>query len=258
MASKVGGMAKSRGWVPDQHGAWVMVTVPLLLGVWLAGPHLLHLPLAVAWYSGYFAFFAVSWWLRARGPRKRAYVPALVTYGAVCAVDSAIVIAIAPRALWWVAVFGPLMSVAIYEAYRRRPRSLLSGLSTVLASVAMIPLASHLVGADMDLRVRMATLLVGMYFCGTIFYVKSLIRERKNHQFGTASVLVHVFFVVIAAGVVALGWAHPAAAVVSALLAVRAWLMPWWGQRRETPWTPKFVGITEMLSTVLVVLTAVF
>ena len=27
---------KNTGWVPDQHGAWVMVTVPLLLGVGLA------------------------------------------------------------------------------------------------------------------------------------------------------------------------------------------------------------------------------
>ena len=39
---------KNTGWVPDQHGAWVMVTVPLLLGVGLAGPSWIHLPLAVA------------------------------------------------------------------------------------------------------------------------------------------------------------------------------------------------------------------
>ena len=58
---------KNTGWVPDQHGAWVMVTVPLLLGVGLAGPSWIHLPLAVAWMTGYFAFFALGLWVKARG-----------------------------------------------------------------------------------------------------------------------------------------------------------------------------------------------
>lgn len=250
-------MAKTRGWVPDQHGAWVMVTVPLLLGVWLAGPHLLHLPLTVAWYAGYFAFFALSWWLRARGNRKKAYVPALATYGVVCALAALVIIVLAPRALWWAGVFGPLMSAAIYEAYRRRPRSLLSGLSTVLASTAMIPLASHLVGTQPTTRTWVATCLVGLYFCGTIFYVKSLIRERTNLRFGHVSVAVHCVFFLVAALLAVLGLAHVAAAVVFALVALRSWLMPWWARRRGTPWTPKLVGITEMVWTLLVVVTAV-
>lgn len=245
-------MTKNRAWVPDQHGAWVMVTVPLLLGVWLAGFHWLHVPLAIAWYTGYFAFFAVSWWLRARGPRKRDYVPALLTYGLVCGLAAAVIIVAQPGVLRWSAVFGPLMSVAIYEAYRRRPRSLISGLSTVLASVAMIPLASSIVGAPLTTQIWVATLLVGMYFCGTVFYVKSLIRERKNARFWAVSIGVHGAFAVVAAAV---GLVFPG--VVFVLLVFRAWFMPWWARRRGTPWTPKFVGMTELISTVLVVLTAV-
>ena len=72
---------KNTGWVPDQHGAWVMVTVPLLLGVGLAGPSWIHLPLAVAWMTGYFAFFALGLWVKARGPRKAAFRRPLATYG---------------------------------------------------------------------------------------------------------------------------------------------------------------------------------
>lgn len=250
-------MAKNRGWVPDQHGAWVMVTVPLLLGACLAGLHWIHIPLGIAWYAGYFAFFALSWWLRARGPRKRAYVPALATYGVVCAIAAIAIIAVVPQVVWWAAVFGPLMSVAIYEAYRRRPRSLLSGLSTVLASVAMIPLASFVVGAELGPRIWVATLLVGLYFCGTVFYVKSLIRERKNVQFGWVSIAVHVLFALAVVVMLIAGWGQLSAALVFALLAFRAWLMPWWARRRDIPWTPKFVGMTEMVSTILVVLTAV-
>lgn len=228
-----------------------MVTVPLLLGVWLAGPQLLHLPLAIAWYSGYFAFFDVSWWLRARGKRKRDYIPALATYGSLCALAAIVVIVAQPRVLWWAAVFGPLIAIAVYEAYRRRPRSLASGISTVLASAAMTSLASFVVGTPMTELTLRATALLALYFVGTIFYVKSLIRERRNPKFSQLSALVHAVFCACAFCL------SPWAGLVFVALTVRAWLMPWLGRKRDKPWTPKFVGMTEMLSTALVVVTAV-
>ena len=60
---------KNTGWVPDQHGAWVMVTVPLVLGIALARPAWVHIPLALAWFCGYFAFFALGLWIKAKGRR---------------------------------------------------------------------------------------------------------------------------------------------------------------------------------------------
>ena len=143
---------KNTGWVPDQHGAWVMVTVPLLLGVGLAGPSWIHLPLAVAWMTGYFAFFALGLWVKARGPRKAAFRRPLATYGGVSAAASIIVVAMHPAVVLWGVVFAPLVGVAVWEMYRRRPRSLLSGEATVLASCVMVPLASSVVGATLDAR----------------------------------------------------------------------------------------------------------
>ena len=105
---------KNTGWVPDQHGAWVMVTVPLLLGVGLAGPSWIHLPLAVAWMTGYFAFFALGLWVKARGPRKAAFRRPLATYGGVSAAASIIVVAMHPAVVLWGVVFAPLVGVAVW------------------------------------------------------------------------------------------------------------------------------------------------
>ncbi|MEJ6013321.1 YwiC-like family protein [Corynebacterium sp. H127] len=249
---------KSKGWVPDQHGAWVMVTVPVVLGVFLAGPRWIHLPLTIAWYAGYFAFFALSWWLRARGKRRTAYVPALATYGASCAVATMVVVWRLPSVLMWAGVFGVLMPIAVYEAYRRRPRSLLSGLSTVLASTAMVPLASFVVGESLSPRLLTITALIALYFCGTIFYVKSLIRERNNLRFRWVSVGFHAVSTVVVLLLVGWGLCHWGAVLVFSALTLRAWLMPWLGKRRGKPWTPKFVGMTEGISTLAVVAASLF
>ena len=157
---------KNTGWVPDQHGAWVMVTVPLLLGVGLAGPSWIHLPLAVAWMTGYFAFFALGLWVKARGPRKAAFRRPLATYGGVSAAASIIVVAMHPAVVLWGVVFAPLVGVAVWEMYRRRPRSLLSGEATVLASCVMVPLASSVGGVDLDARLWTITAFGGVVFCG--------------------------------------------------------------------------------------------
>ena len=70
---------RSAGWVPDQHGAWAMITIPVLMGVVIGGPHWRHLPLLVAWWVGYFFFHAASLWVKSR--RKERYLPPMRVYG---------------------------------------------------------------------------------------------------------------------------------------------------------------------------------
>ena len=88
------------GWVTDQHGSWAMGFVPLILGLWSA-PNLtwLHGMLCIAWTSGFFFFAVAEKWLKFR--YKPRYRPALITYGAIAAIFSLILIIGAPHLLWW-------------------------------------------------------------------------------------------------------------------------------------------------------------
>ncbi|MEI2713015.1 MAG: hypothetical protein V9G04_06890 [Nocardioides sp.] len=79
-----------------------------------------------------------------------------------------------------------------------------------------------------------------LYFAGTVFYVKSAIRERENPRILALSVAFHALSTVLVA---TLSW--PLAAVF-ALLTVRAWAVP---PRR---WSPRALGIGEIVSTVVV------
>ncbi len=70
---------RATGWIPEQHGAWEMLALPVVVGVWLVGATWVHLALAAFWLVGYLAFDAASRWLRSRR-RRREPTPVLV-YG---------------------------------------------------------------------------------------------------------------------------------------------------------------------------------
>lgn len=146
-------------WKPNQHGAWPMIIVPVIVGAfWMlkiwdtlaeqdrgeglkgtVGMVLTFLVVTVAWIVGYHAFFALGIWMRSRNEtlRTASRTPTLV-YGAIAGVAALVALILQPHLLWWVVVFGPLIAIAIYETWRGTPRSLLSGAATTAASVFIV------------------------------------------------------------------------------------------------------------------------
>ena len=124
-----------QGWVPNQHGAWAMVVVPSVLGlVWVVrdGGHMASsVLLLVCWMVGYFAFFAMSQWLRSRF--KPRFLPAVRAYAIAAGALGVGLLALRPHWWSWAVVFLPLVSLALWLAWRRRDRGLLSGAATVAA-----------------------------------------------------------------------------------------------------------------------------
>lgn len=248
----------SRGWMPNQHGAWAMLVVPWLLGfahvVRHGGDTLSSLLLLVFWMVGYFAFFATSQWLRSRF--KPRYVPAVRAYAVAAGVLGIVLLLLRPHWLSWAVVFAPLVGVSLWLAWRRQDRGLLSGATTV-AAASLIPLV---LGSDGLWPWTVAPELVGItlvcfgYFFGTVLYVKTLIRERGSRGWVAASVVWHLACI---AGALALPGSLPRVAVASffALLTARAWLVPWLGPLRGRNVRARDAGFGEFAaSTVLVVI----
>ena len=77
---------KNRGWVPAQHGAWAMLVVPYAVGVLTRVRDGLPLPWFLApllafWLLAYFAFNAVSVWLKAHPARRGPLVAPVPGHG---------------------------------------------------------------------------------------------------------------------------------------------------------------------------------
>lgn len=246
-----------------------MVIVPLVLGTWLRWHHgepaAYALALAPFWLMGYFAFHATSVWLKSRRkPRDR---PPMVAYASIAAVLGVITWLLGGVALaWWVVAFAPILLVALVLAAQRHERALVGGLLTVAAACLMVLVArfatpagilAHLDEPQVITALVLAAACYG-YFSGTVFYVKSMIRERGHAGFLALSVGWHLLVLALATWAALAGIASWAWTVFFAVMAARALVLPLVGPMRAhgRRFTPKQVGIAEAVFSVALVVIA--
>ncbi len=219
-----------------------MLASPFLVGVVAASPRWVHLPLLLLWFVGYFAFFAAGLWLKS-GRRSR-YLPPVRSYGLAAVPLALVVLLVRPDLVVWAPLFAPLLLAGLWFAARRQDRSVPSGLATILAACLMTLVAFDAGDGTDWSRSWTLTAVLAAYFVGTLFYVKTMIRERDSRAYYRLSVGYHL---VIAAAMAFVSWWLVG---LFALLALRAALLP---SRRLTP---KQVGIGEIFANVAVVVVA--
>jgi len=133
------------------------------------------------------------------------------------------------------------------------PRDLANSVGQTAIALVLVPAAGLVSGAWELEAVVVATAVAAGYLVGTIFVVRSVIRERGNRAFAAASVGFHAACAIGAA--VTLAWPY---AVYFAGLTGRAIALPLVERRARggpRPLRPVHVGIVEIVaSTVLVVL----
>ena len=242
-------MSRGPGWIPNQHGAWAMLASPLVVGVLAGGVAWVQLPLAAFWFAGYLAFFATSLWLKAH--RRAKWFPPVRAYGLLSLALGILVVAMQPHLARWAPLFVAPLAIGLYAAAHRQDRALLSGLATTAGSAAMTVVAYD-AGPGSDLsRAWQLALVQLLYFAGTVFYVKTVIRERDNPVYLWLSVGYHALALGVVELVFGLGAGRQLALiVVFGLLLGRAVLVPPYRP------TPKQVGIAEVVATVAVATTS--
>lgn len=228
------GAAARAGWVPQQHGAWAMLVVPLVVGVAAAGARPWHALLAATWVVGYLAFAATALLLKARG--RARYRPAAAVYGGAALTLGVALLAARPALGWWAVPYAPLLAVALGAAWRRAERSWVADTVTVLAAcllAAVVATPAALDGGPTPLALTAGSVgawqVVGAlaaYFLGTVCYVKTMIRERGNTMVLVASVAWHALAAAAVLAMVAAGRsAGPTGPAAGALPGWSGWLL---------------------------------
>ncbi|WP_040283584.1 YwiC-like family protein [Tessaracoccus massiliensis] len=244
----------TKGWLPNQHGAWAMIIVPFLVGLLLVLPYRPldwgDLALGVTWLIGYFAFDALVFILKSPPKRRPAYYPAFGTYAAIAGVAGLTTLFFRSwEILWWAPVYAVLLGTALYLAGTKRERSVLSGVLTIFASCGLMPVLRSTAGAGF-IRANETAVMVAItaYFIGTVFHVKALIRERNNPRSAPRSLIYHAALAVAVIAAVVAGWLTWGWIVWAAALVVRAWWLP--RERRK----PLQIGIVEIVMSTWVLL----
>lgn len=225
-------------WLPPQHGAWAMLLLPYIAAVSVTGPAWPHLPLLGAWLAGYlFSYYAL---LAVKTGRADRVGPQLLTYGGVAVLFATVVLAVRPALLGYAPVFALLVTVNVWYARRRQERSLVNDLALVAQSVIVVFMVATVAGVAPAALTGVAG-AVGAYLVGTVLFVKTMIRERGNAAYRRASLAYHLMALIAAAA-----WWGPVAAVVFALLLLRATALA----GRSLP--PARIGMIELAATVLI------
>ncbi len=219
-----------------------MLASPLVVGIAASSPRWVHLPLVALWFVGYFAFFAAGLWLKSG--RRTRFLPPVRAYALATLPLAAVVVLLRPDLVVWAAVFAPLLLTGLWFAAQRKDRSLASGVATILAACLMTVVAFDAGGGTDWPRAWTLTAVLAAYFLGTLFYVKTMIRERDSRPHYRLSVGYHAAVAVTAV------WVSWWLAGLFALLAVRAAVLPGRGL------SPKQVGVGEIAANLAVVVLA--
>ena len=254
--SRPAAVRRRRQLLPNQHGAWAFLVLPLLLGLCVAGWSDLLLPLALAWIASYPFSWAVAAFVSM--PRPARYRDAVVLWGAVAAAAGLVVLAQRPWLAWVLLVYGAAFAVNLGFARARSERALANDLLLVVECALLVPVVAGVVagpdGWSLPWQAMTgSTVLVWTVVCvltlvGSTLHVKSLIRERRDPRYTRASRWFAVMSVPAAAAVALLGgvpwWA---VALPFALLAGRAlWL-------HDPTLRPGRLGVIELVCFVAVV-----
>lgn len=211
--------------------------------------------LTFAWLLCYCVQFTVARWLRSRF--RRRYLPPVVAYAAALAVIGIPLVVLHPRLLIWAPWYAVCAGVTFLGAWLRRDRSLWANAASVSAASMMAavvcafddPMSSALLPRGLALAA-----IVALTQYGSVLYVKTMIRERRNPRYLAASWIWHVALVILAPFVPGSS-AVPLTAISAALLA-RAVMLPLIGRRTHV--RPIVVGLVEMVFSLAVCLTAPF
>ncbi|WP_459911018.1 YwiC-like family protein [Desulfotomaculum defluvii] len=182
--------------LPKEHGAWAMLVVPFVVGVVTNGPTWLHLPLFIGGFFFYLSSYPLLMIIR-NSNKTNIFGKWLAIY----AITGAVFLLIPLYFHWELLALGllliPLSVLNLYFTKAKREREFVNNLSAI-ASLALGAVASMYVSVGAwTWEAFWAWIYCVLFFAGSVFFVKSKIREKSNRSFLYCSWFYHCLLVFI-------------------------------------------------------------
>lgn len=189
-------MSKSGIVIPREHGGWAMLIVPYLIGMMTGQPGWIHIPLFFAWFFLYLSSYPFLQALKKTKKRQEwlKWGMIYISIAIICLTPTLIAF---PKLLYMTPLLLALLAVNMWHAKKKSERALVNDLSAILI-FCLGGAASYWVGGGAwDYAMFVLVVLNFVYFSGTVFFVKSVFRERTNKRWVTISKIYHVVQLVI-------------------------------------------------------------
>ena len=247
--------------LPREHGAWMMLYAPLIIGLFAYRVEpLIAVLLIIVVSSVFFAQNALGLQLRGRGgSTNRAW---LAGFGVTAAAAGAVLVP--GCGLWQLLPLSlPAMPLFIWQAWQRRAtrRQIDHSTANEIATVAVMALgasAAYLAGNNSwTWAVGLPWIVFTLYFSGSVLYVKmrvhdarSAVETQQRWRQGLACGLFHLGLGVLSVGLIAGSWPNPAFGVFCAVATTPAMTRALIAWRRLDGSVPSLrrIGVQELLS----------
>lgn len=182
--------------LPKQHGAWAMLIIPFWLGVINGGFLWQHIPFFFGWLLLYLATYPML--LLFKGKKLRYYTKWTLIYMIPAVLLLLIPLMERPTIIFFGLAMIPFFIINAYFTSINKDRAFMNDVSAISAfSIAGIG-SSYFGAGVITIETIIFTFLASiLFFVGCTFYVKTMIREKKNTQFKWISWVYHLLLVAV-------------------------------------------------------------
>lgn len=180
--------------VPKQHGAWGMLLIPFLLSVLLGKPTYYHIPLFIAWLFIYLATYPFLMYIKQT--RKKEFLHAAIIYFVIACVFGIVSLLYEWKILLFAVTMIPLFIVNIYFARQKKERALTNDICAILVFCIGGLISYYYSMKTIDGTAWWIAAVSFLYFLGSTFYVKTMIREKNNPTYRYVSWGYHIFLII--------------------------------------------------------------
>lgn len=204
-------------YIPNQHGAWAMLLLPVLAGLAVTEAAAVHIPLILGWLTVYLFSFPVLQWVKTK--KAARYKKPVMVYGSLLVPLIVVIGWLEPRLMIYALLILPFFAVNLFFAKAKNERALINDIAAVFVFCSFVFPVMLAGGTALREGVLLFVSLF-LYFTGTVLYVKTIIRERNNPRYYKASLLFHT----AAAGIAFM--IDPVLLIPFSVLLVRAAVLP--------------------------------
>ncbi|MCU7556263.1 YwiC-like family protein [Macrococcus capreoli] len=226
---------------PNQHGAWAMIIMPVLFGMFASSFNFYQILFFAAWFMIFFFIDNLLFYVKQR-KKQIGYVKGSLLFLAIATILLIPVVLNDYRVLFFFLAMLPFGAINLYFASQRNERHILNDFSAItIFSIAGV-LACFIGTHQLHHNMIYVFFISFLYFVGTTFYVKTMIREKKNIKYKYLSFGYHTL------GVIAAFMIHPLIGIAFIPSLIRAIVL--YGK----PLKPMKIGIAEIGNAVFITL----
>lgn len=180
--------------LPKQHGAWAMLIIPFWLGV--AATHMVwkHVPFFVGWLLLYLATYPML--LLFKKKKIKFHLKWTFIYLIPAIILLIIPLIYQPKLIYFGLCMVPFFIINAYYSSKNMDRAFGNDVSAIIAfSLAGLG-SGFFIANEITVNLKLVFISCILFFLGSTFYVKSMIREKKNEQFKWISWCYHILVIV--------------------------------------------------------------